>query len=44
MGKLAQIKTKETDSSVDDFIHSVPDETKQRDSFTIVKMMQKATK
>ena len=44
MGKLAVIKTKETDSSVEDFINSVKDEGQRRDSFTILKMMQGATK
>jgi hypothetical protein len=44
MGKLAQIKTKETSASVEDFINSVKDETKRKDSFIILKMMQKATK
>jgi hypothetical protein len=44
MGKLAQIKTKETSASVDDFINSVKDEAKRKDSFTILKMMQKASK
>ena len=33
MGKLAVIKTKETDSSVEDFINSVKDEAKRKDSF-----------
>ena len=44
MGKLAIIKTKETDSSVEDFINSVKDEEKRKDSFTILKLMQKAAK
>lgn len=44
MAKLAVIKTKETNSSVEAFINSVKDEEKQKDSFTLVKMMQKATK
>jgi len=44
MGKLAEIKTKETKASVEDFINSVKDEVKRKDSFTILKMMQKATK
>ena len=44
MGKLAVIKTKETDSSVEDFINSVKDEEKRKDSFTILKLMQKAAK
>lgn len=44
MGKLAQIKTKETKASVEDFINSVKDEAKRKNSFTILKMMQKASK
>ena len=44
MGKLAEIKTKENDSSVEDFISSLKDEAKQKDSLTILKLMQKATK
>jgi len=44
MGKLAEIKKKETSASVKDFINSVNDETKRNDSLTILKMMQKATK
>ncbi len=44
MGKLAVIKTKENDSSVEDFISSLKDEAKQKDSLTILKLMQKATK
>ncbi len=44
MGKLAEIKTKETDSSVEDFISSVKDESKSKDSLTILKLMKKATK
>jgi len=44
MGKLAVIKTKESDSSVEDFINSVKDEGQRKDSFTILKLMQKASK
>ena len=44
MGKLAEIKTKETDSSVEDFINSVADEQKRKDSFALIQLMQKATK
>lgn len=44
MGKLADIKTKETSSSVDDFINNVADEQKRKDSFTILKLMEKASK
>lgn len=44
MGKLAVIKTKETDSSVEDFINSVKNEVMRKDSYTILKLMQKASK
>lgn len=44
MGKLAEIKTKQTDLSVEDFINSVNDEIKRKDSLTILKLMEKATK
>ena len=44
MGKLAEIKTKETNSSVEDFINSGNDEEKRKDSFIILELMQKATK
>ena len=44
MAKLAQIKTKETKARVEDFINSVKDEVKRKDSFVLLKMMQKATK
>ena len=43
MGKLAVIKTKETNSSVEDFINSVKDEGQRKDSFILIKLMQKAT-
>jgi hypothetical protein len=44
MGKLAEIKTKQTNSSVEDFIASVPDEQKRKDSLVLLKLMEKATK
>lgn len=44
MGKLAQIKTKETSASVEDFINAIAEEQKRKDSFTILKMMEKAMK
>jgi hypothetical protein len=44
MGKLAVIKTKQTESSVAGFIDSIPDEQKRKDSLLILKMMEKATK
>jgi hypothetical protein len=43
MAKVAQIKTKPTSSSVEDFINTVPDEQKRKDSNAIIAMMQKAT-
>ena len=42
-GKLAEIKTKPTAASVEDFINAVPDEQKRKDSFAILEMMRKAT-
>jgi hypothetical protein len=44
MGKLAEIKTKENSASVDDFINSLPDEQKRKDSQVILKMMEKIYK
>lgn len=44
MGKLAVIKTQENASSVEDFINTIADEQKRKDSHAIIKMMQKATK
>lgn len=41
--KLAQIKTKENEASVEDFINSVEDEQKRKDSLSILKLMQKIT-
>lgn len=40
---MAEIKTKETTASVEDFINSVKDEQKRKDSFTILEMMKKAS-
>lgn len=44
MGKLAVIKTKPTSSGVEDFIDSIADEQKRKDSFVILKLMEKAMK
>ncbi len=41
--KLADIKTKPTSASVEDFINAVTDEQKRRDSFVLLEMMKKAT-
>ena len=44
MGKLAVVKTKENTASVEGFINNVKDEQKRKDSFLLLKLMQKATK
>jgi hypothetical protein len=44
MAKLAEIKTKETESNVEDFIAKVADEQKRKDSVTVLKLMKKVTK
>src|SRR5262245_65718515 len=44
MGKLAEIKTKPTASSVEDFIAKVPDEQKRKDCLVLLKLMEKASK
>jgi hypothetical protein len=44
MGKLAEIKTKETESSVDAFIAGVTDEQKRKDSLVLLQSMERATK
>ncbi len=41
---MAELKTKQTDASVEKFISSVPDKQKQQDCRTIVGLMQAATK
>ena len=40
---MAELKTKPTDQSVDDFLQTVPDERKRLDSYTILEMMKRAT-
>lgn len=44
MAKLAKIKTKENEASVENFIQSISDTKKQKDCEVILKMMKKATK
>jgi hypothetical protein len=44
MGKLAEIKTKPTSTSVESFIDSIQDERKRKDSQVILNLMKKATK
>ena len=40
---MADIKTKPTSASVDDFINSIKDEQKRKDSFVLLEMMKKTT-
>ncbi|WP_118953391.1 DUF1801 domain-containing protein [Taibaiella helva] len=44
MGKVAEIKTKENDASVEAFIAGLPEEQKRQDCYTLLKLMEKATK
>lgn len=44
MGKLAEIKTKETSASVADFIDAIADEEKRKDCHAVLAIMKKATK
>jgi len=41
--KLAEIKTKPTSASVEDFINAIKEEQKRKDSFVLLEMMKKAT-
>ena len=43
MGKLVEIKTKATEASVEEFINTIEDELKRKDSFTILEMMKQAS-
>lgn len=40
---MTELKTKKTESSVETFIKKVVDAQKQKDSFTIIELMEKAT-
>jgi len=44
MPKPAEIKTKQNEASVEEFLDGLADEQKRKDSLVILKMMQKATK
>lgn len=44
MGKLTEIKTKETEASVKDFIAKIADEQKRKDSFKLLKLMENISK
>jgi len=41
--KPAEIKTKPTAANVEDFINTIKDEQKRKDSFVLLEMMKKAT-
>ncbi len=41
--KLAEIKTKPTAASVEDFLNAIQDEQKRKDSFVLLEMMKKAS-
>jgi len=40
---MAELKTKLNDASVEAFLNGIEDETKRKDSFTILEMMQEVT-
>ena len=40
---MAENKTQKTDLSVTDFLNSLPDETKRRDSFTVLELMKQVS-
>jgi hypothetical protein len=44
MGKLAVIKTKQNEASVESFIDSIADEQKRKDSYVVLRLMEKAMK
>lgn len=44
MAKPANIKTKPTTSSVEEFIAAIPDEQKRKDSIALLQLMEKAAK
>src|SRR5690606_5962069 len=44
MSKLAVIKTQENELSVDDYLNSISDEEKRKDSYVLLKLMEKAIK
>lgn len=44
MAKQAELKTKQTDASVDDFLNAIPDEQTRKDCFEIARIMKQATR
>jgi hypothetical protein len=41
---MAELKTKPTEQSVEDFLNAIPDEQKRADAFAIVKLMKQVTR
>ncbi len=41
---MAELKTKKTESSVNDFLLKIEESTKQKDAFSLVALMEKASK
>jgi hypothetical protein len=41
---MAELKTKKTNASVEEFLNSIEDETKKADSFTLLSLFKKVTK
>ncbi len=41
---MAELKTKLTERSVQDFLNSIPDESRRQDCFALLALMQEATK
>jgi hypothetical protein len=44
MSSMAELKTKETTASVEDFLAAIDDEERRKDCRTLVRIMKKATK
>jgi hypothetical protein len=44
MAKVAEIKTKETNLNVEDYLNGLSDEQQRKDSFELVKIMQKLSR
>jgi len=44
MAKVAEIKTKENDASVDDFVNNIDNEQRRSDSLHLLKLMKKISK
>jgi len=42
--KVAEIKTKQTSASIEDFLNAIADEQKRKDSFVLLEMMKKASR